>query len=146
MTNEVKRGCPWWRALTKMVFGTQRHRETGNPRYFFFIFYVYAHPVADILESVRVHVILYLNNDLLFTVQLSERIPFRLIPRSNSRYSVCAKTCPIWNSLRCGLYANVHRETKKYTYIYISIYTYTFDACGDDRITVVARRDEETRG
>lgn len=70
MTNEVERECPWWRALTKMIFGTQRHRETGNPRYFFFIFYVYAHILADILESVRVHSILYLNNDLLFTVQL----------------------------------------------------------------------------
>lgn len=28
--NEVKRGCPMVACVNKMVFGTQRHRETGT--------------------------------------------------------------------------------------------------------------------
>lgn len=91
--------------VNKMVFGTQRHRETGTlvSRYFFLLF---TRVRARRPTSSRAYAYTRVYLTIYYLQYNWERILFRLIPRSNSRYSVCAKTCPIWNSLRCGLYAN----------------------------------------
>lgn len=105
---KLNEDAPWWRAFNKICFWHPTTPRNGKPRLtlFLFINHVYAHPRRRPTSS-RAYAYARLHLTIYYLQYNWERILFRLIPRSNSRYySVCAKTCPIWNSLRCGLYAS----------------------------------------
>lgn len=131
----VKRGCPMVACVNKMVFGTQRHRETGTLVISFYCLRVRAPSPT----SSRAYAYTRLYLTIYYLQYKWERILFRLIPRSNSRYSVCAKTCPIWNSLRCGLYANSQRDKE-------IIITYTIWKRLDTRHDCMRRDGDEMGG